>query len=58
MLPIAEISAAPHLPHPRRPVADDHALAAFMSVLSGLQCVEAIEENGELRLVSHPAQHP
>ena len=54
MLPIAELSAAPHFPQPLRPSAGSHALADFMTALSGLETIEVIEENGELRLVSHP----
>ena len=55
MLPIAELSAAPHFPVPLRPSAGSHALADFMTALSSIDAIEVIEENGELRLVSHAA---
>ena len=51
----AEISAAPHFPQAMRiatgPV---KALPAFISALQDLAGIEVIEENGEIRLVSHP----
>lgn len=55
MLTIAEISAAPHLPHTLRPAAESHALTSLLQALSTPQGIEVIEENGELRLVSHAA---
>jgi hypothetical protein len=54
MLMIAEISAAPHFPQALRPAIAHNTITDFMSALSGLADIEVIEENGELRLVSHP----
>lgn len=56
MMIAAEVSAAPHLPHALRPAtAESHTLASLMQILSAAQELEVIEENGELRLVSHAA---
>ncbi len=51
----AEISAAPHFPQPMRLAAGQGtALLTFSDALQCLAGIEVIEENGELRLVSHP----
>ncbi len=51
----AEISAAPHFPQAMRPATGPFkALPTFIGALQGLADIEVIEENGELRLVSHP----
>ncbi|MBL8883322.1 MAG: hypothetical protein JNL45_09750 [Hyphomicrobium sp.] len=51
----AEISAAPHFPEAMRPTAGrGTALFTFIGALQDLAGNEVIEENGELRLVSHP----
>ena len=51
----AEISAAPHFPQAMRPTAGrGAALFTLVSAWEGLTEIEVIEENGELRLVSHP----
>jgi hypothetical protein len=51
----AEISAAPHFPQAMRGGAGSgNALFATVSAWEGHAEIEVIEENGELRLVSHP----
>ncbi len=51
----AEISAAPHFPQAMLGAAGPGtALFASVSAWEGLAEIEVIEENGELRLVSHP----
>jgi len=51
----AEISAAPHFPQAMLPAAGrGAALCTSIGALQGLTEIEVIEENGELRLVSHP----
>ncbi len=51
----AEISAAPHFPQAMLPAAGRGAAPfAFVSAWEALAEIEVIEENGELRLVSHP----
>lgn len=52
---VAEISAAPHLPHSLRHRLETNALAEFMGLVSGVGEIDVIEENGELYLVSHAA---
>ena len=55
MMTIAEISAAPHFPYALRPSGESNAIASFILSLSDLAEIDVIEENGELRLVSHAA---
>lgn len=55
MMTIAEISAAPHFPHALRSSVESNAVASFVQALSDLAEIQVIEENGELRLVSHAA---
>ncbi len=51
----AEISAAPHFPQAMRGAAGrGAALCTSIGAWEGLAEIEVIEENGELRLVSHP----
>lgn len=51
---VAEISAAPHLPHSLRPRLENNALAEFMGFFANASETTLIEENGELFLVTHP----
>lgn len=51
---VAEISAAPHLPHALRQRVERNILADFVGLVSGAAEMEFIEDNGELYLVSHP----
>lgn len=55
MLPLAELSAAPHLPPALRPGTDTYVLTEFMTTLAAMDEIAVIEENDGLRLVSHAA---